>query len=82
MRWLFGDTRAEEARTPMADDSVSPIWVERVIEKHHGPAAEVEAHLRALGLDEAAVAEALAAWAERHGVSLEGGPAGSRDDTE
>ena len=65
----------------MADDSVSPIWVERVIEKHHGPAAEVEAHLRALGLSEEAVAEALAAWADRHGVQLEGGSATTRDDT-
>jgi hypothetical protein len=50
----------------MSDETVSPIWVERVIEKHRGPAAEVEAHLRALGLSEKKVAAALRAWTERH----------------
>lgn len=55
----------------MADETLSPIWVERVIEKHQGPAAEVEAHFRALGLSEKKVAAALRAWAERHGVRLD-----------
>lgn len=55
----------------MADNSLSPIWIERVIEKHHGPAAEVEAHFRALGLSEKKVAAALKAWADRHNVRLE-----------
>jgi hypothetical protein len=50
----------------MPDETVSPIWVDRVIEKHHGPAAEVEAHLRALGLSEERVAEALREWTARH----------------
>jgi hypothetical protein len=57
----------------MDDTPLSPIWVDRVIEKHHGPAAEVEAHLRAFGLSEERVAEAVREWAERHGVRLEGG---------
>lgn len=55
----------------MPDETVSSIWVERVIEKHHGPPAEVEAHLRALGLSEKKVAAALRAWADRHGVDLD-----------
>ena len=60
----------------MDNSSLSPIWVDRVIEKHHGPAAEVEAHLRAFGLSEEKVAAAVRAWAERHGVQLDGTPPG------
>jgi hypothetical protein len=56
----------------MDDGTLSPIWVDRVIEKHHGPAAEVEAHLRAFGLSEEKVAAAVREWAERHGVELDG----------
>jgi hypothetical protein len=63
----------------MSDETVSPIWVERVIEKHHGPAAEVEAHLRALGLPENEVAAALRAWAERHDVDLGTPPGGAAE---
>lgn len=55
----------------MGTEQVSSIWVERVIEKHHGPAAEVEAHLRALGLSEKKVHAALTAWAARHDVRLD-----------
>jgi hypothetical protein len=58
----------------MDDKTLSPIWIDRVIEKHHGPAAEVEAHLRAFGLSEERVAAALREWAERHGVRLGGEP--------
>jgi hypothetical protein len=54
----------------MPDDELSSIWIERVIEKHPGPAAEVEAHFRAAGLSEARVAAALREWAERHHVRL------------
>lgn len=56
----------------MNDGTLSPIWIDRVIEKHNGPAAEVEAHLRAFGLSEERVAAALREWAERHGVPLGG----------
>jgi hypothetical protein len=54
----------------MGDGKLSPIWVERVIDKHPGPAAEVQAHFRALGLSEKKVASALRAWADRHNVTL------------
>jgi phosphoserine phosphatase len=66
----------------MDEGTLSPIWVERVIEKHHGPAAEVEAHLRAFGLSEKRVAAALRAWAERHGVALDGAQPGGEETTE
>ena len=56
----------------MSDEKLSPIWIERVIEKHPGPPAEVEAHFRALGLSEKKVAAALRAWADRHGIDPEG----------
>lgn len=55
----------------MTQDQLSPIWIERVIEKHRGPAAEVLAHFRALGLPPKRAAAALRAWAARHNVTLD-----------
>ena len=54
----------------MAENELSSIWIERVIEKHPGQAAEVEAHFRAAGLSEEKTAAALREWAERHHVRL------------